>query len=312
MKLYMLILYFPPATPSKPIKDCKMVVLVNIPREKYQQSGDYIETTDKDYHDHMEYISTCTFIKTLKERGIDVDTKMELGCPDLDEDTQGSLFASWLYNFQGLEAGVVIFLPGDTPRTCPLAEEETTSLSSARDDIPSGALLTASTEPVRPLSPFEPTMPPGDETVSGATSSSFENLAGSGPSSLEGAFEHQREIPAPGLKVIKRREEPEKAKAEANGAASKVSDKVDDQQRREPNEDNRKGEIKADRNAGLGKAERRTNEGKPKAGEPRKPYISHSDLYWTKADIARFSSWDHTNIMVAGSRCLSLLILIVP
>ena len=109
-------LYSDTAQPTaEPLKDCKIVILVNIPRERYDKSGPYIETTDEAYEGYMQYISTCAFVQTLKERGMDVDTKVELGSKDLEDlpQAQGRLFATWLYNFQGLEAGVVVFLPGD-------------------------------------------------------------------------------------------------------------------------------------------------------------------------------------------------------
>ena len=106
---------FDTVQPAEPMKDCKIVILVNMPRDRYKTREDgYIESTDEAYESYMQYIATCPFIATLKERGVEVETKAELGCKGL-EDSPGPL-ATWLYNFQGLEAGIVIVLPGDTHR----------------------------------------------------------------------------------------------------------------------------------------------------------------------------------------------------
>ena len=95
------------------------MLLLNIPRDKYTKAGPYIETTDEEYKKYMDYVKSSKFIKTLKEQDIQVDVKAQLACKTLEEEEEGGgsdVTATWLYNFQGLEAGVVIFLPGDPAR----------------------------------------------------------------------------------------------------------------------------------------------------------------------------------------------------
>ncbi|XP_070176073.1 uncharacterized protein [Littorina saxatilis] len=259
-----------PETSQDATKNFKVMILVNIPRNRYRNNGQYIETTDVEYQKYMDYISTCPFIVTLREKGLNVEMKAELGCKDLNNVTKDCLSATWVFNFQGLEAGVVIFLPGDTfgdepSQECPLAEEETISLLSQ--------LSTEDDSTKKGIVQFVP----HTEKATGAQKS----------------FVSRREIPAPGLKVVKvvKRTRDEEQKSQTQSATSGVSSE--------------QGLSKPKERQDLGAARERTE-------EDRRPYISHSDLYWTRHDIQRFSAWDHTNIMVAGSRCLSLFILIVP
>lgn len=40
--------------------------------------------------------------------------------------------------------------------------------------------------------------------------------------------------------------------------------------------------------------------------------VDLSDLWWREEDVRRYSNWDKSNLFVAGSRCLSQLIMLVP
>lgn len=76
-------------------------------------------------------------------------------------------------------------------------------------------------------------------------------------------------------------------------------------------------EHKKDTEADASVSGCRNNDTKTDApvGEPDEGDTSSSGCtchHWGSRDIARFSCWDKTNVMVAGSRCLALLILIVP
>nr|KAG5710643.1 hypothetical protein BaRGS_013289 [Batillaria attramentaria] len=111
--------------------DIKLTFLVNLPRELYERNVSYLETSKARYTKYMDYVARCPFIKTLIEKGVDVDVKTDLACKDLN----GPCTATWLYNFQGLETTVVVFLPGDTPR-------DGRSQASAQRDIPAPGLRT--------------------------------------------------------------------------------------------------------------------------------------------------------------------------
>ena len=64
----------------------KVVLLLNIPRDKYTKAGLYIEATDEEYKKYMDYVESSKFIKTLKEQGIQVDVKAQLACKTLEEE----------------------------------------------------------------------------------------------------------------------------------------------------------------------------------------------------------------------------------
>ena len=351
---------------------------MNIPRERYDKSGPYIETTDEAYEGYMQYISTCPFVQTLKERGMDVDTKVELGSKDLEDlpQAQGRLFATWLYNFQGLEAGVVVFLPGDEageklsgvkpgeelPGVTPGEELPGVTPGEELSGVTPGEELSG-VKPGEELSGVSPEEElPGvkpDEELSGVNPG--EKLPGVNPGEelpgvkpgeklpgvkpgeklpgvkpgkelsgvkpgkelsgvkpgeeLSGvkpgeelpdvkpgeelprpAAESRtsvtcREIPTPGLRAVRGREGMMKQSPEQ---ASESPEPARTERGPEPSL------------AGVPQTSR------GKAARAERPYIGQSELCWTRADIARFSPWDQTNLMVAGSRCLSLLILLVP
>ena len=192
----------------------------------------------------MDYVKSSKFIKTLKEQDILVDVKAQLACKTLEEEGGGSdVTATWLYNFQGLEAGVVIFLPGDPARN-----------------------------------PDAPAQEP-------------------------------REIPAPGLKTVATAQAPEqtgnqtpstkKPPSQAAGIAVSATETREEAEKVELRHRSPPPDVAGPGGAGGG------------AGGGARPY-SLSQLPWKKADIARYSDWDKTNILVAGSRSLSLFILIVP
>ena len=183
---------------------------------------------------------------------MDVDTKVELGSKDLEDlpQAQGRLFATWLYNFQGLEAGVVVFLPGDE------AGEKLSGVKPG-EELPG-------------VKPGEDLPRPAAESRTSVTC---------------------REIPTPGLRAVRGREGMMKQSPEQ---ASESPEPARTERGPEPSL------------AGVPQTSR------GKAARAERPYIGQSELCWTRADIARFSPWDQTNLMVAGSRCLSLLILLVP
>ena len=264
---------------------------MNIPRERYDKSGPFIETTDEAYEGYMQYISTCAFVQTLKERGMDVDTKVELGCKDLEDlpQAQGRLFATWLYNFQGLEAGVVVFLPGDEAGeelSGDKPEEELPGVSPG-EEMPGEELYgvkpgeeLSGVSPGKELSGVKPGeelpgVKPGEELPGVKPGEELPRPAAESRTSVA-----RREIPTPGLRAVRGREGMMKQSPEQ---ASESPEPARAERGPEPS---------------LEGAER--------------PYTGQSELFWTRADIARFSPWDQTNLMVAGSRCLSLLILLVP
>ena len=339
---------------------------MNIPRERYDKLGPYIETTDEAYESYMQYISTCAFVQTLKERGMDVDTKVELGSKDLEDlpQAQGRLFATWLYNFQGLEAGVVVFLPGDeageklsgvTPGeelsgvkpgeelSGVIPEEELPGVKPGEElsgvkpgeklpgvnpgeELPgvkpgelSGVKPGEKLPDVKPgeelsgVKPGEelPGVKPGEE-LSGVKPGEKlpdvkpgEELSGvkpreelpgvkSGEELPRPAAESRtsvtcREIPTPGLRAVRGREGMMKQSPEQ---ASESPEPARTERGPEPSL------------AGVPQTSR------GKAARAERPYIGQSELCWTRADIARFSPWDQTNLMVAGvcpcSFCWSL------
>ena len=179
-----------------------------------------------------------------------MEVKVQVGCKEMVEGDDTAM-ATWLYNFQGLEAGVVIFLPGD-----PFTGGTSAGVAKERE-IPAPGLNPGSVLPSPSENPCEGARQ-GDPTLPSRASKEDELTAGSHGASLDAA----------GGRTVSGRE----------------GDGPDDPpvQLRE-------------RSHGGGE----------------KNY-SLSLCQWTKADIDRFSDWDKTNIMVAGSRSLSLLILLVP
>ena len=270
---------------------------MNIPRERYDKSGPYIETTDEAYEGYMQYISTCAFVQTLKERGMDVDTKVELGSKDLEDlpQAQGRLFATWLYNFQGLEAGVVVFLPGDEAgeELSGVKPGEKLSGVSPEEELP-GVKPGEELSGVKPGEKL-PGVKPGVE-LPGVKPGEELSVVKPGEDLSRPAAESRtsvtcREIPTPGLRAVRGREGMMKQSPEQ---ASESPEPARTERGPEPSL------------AGVPQTSR------GKAARAERPYIGQSELCWTRADIARFSPWDRTNLMVAGSRCLSLLILLVP
>ena len=229
-------------------------MLVNIPRDKYTRAGPYIETTDVEYQKYMASVERSKFVQTLRQQKILVDVKAELACRSLQgagEHEGADVVATWLFNFQGLESPVVIFLPGDPspdPGVAPLAREPR--------EIPAPGLRTT-------------------------TASASEEETGNQPLSMAPAVKTQ---PTSGVSVA--------TPAEGN--------------RRK--EEGKKGKPPPE----ALELERRGEGGGGGGGGGGECPHSLTPLQWTKADIARYSDWDKTNIMVAGSRCLSLLILVVP
>lgn len=226
----------------------------------------------------MADVESSQFVKTLRNQRIHVNVRAELACRMLDDGggVPGSdVMATWLYNFQGLEAGVVIFLPGD-----PAGSEGT----PAQDrEIPAPGLKTtapASKETGNQFPPKEsPTqaMPQAVEVDRSAKSASSAETV-----SHEGGEEQFRSQPP----VLMR----EKKGREGEGEGRRVGE----------------------REGGRGRGEGGTGEVEgAESGGGKRPY-SLTRMQWTKKDIAQYSEWDKTNILVAGSRSLSLLILMVP
>ena len=202
----------------------------------------------------MDYVKSSKFIKTLKEQDILVDVKAQLACKTLEEEGGGSdVTATWLYNFQGLEAGVVIFLPGDPARNPDAPAQEPR-------EIPAPGLKTVATAQAPEQT--------GNQTPSTKKP----------PSQAAGIAGVHKPASTRSVSATETREEAEKVEL----------------RHRSPPPD-----VAGPGGAGGG------------AGGGARPY-SLSQLPWKKADIARYSDWDKTNILVAGSRSLSLFILIVP
>ena len=202
----------------------------------------------------MDYVKSSKFIKTLKKQDILVDVKAQLACKTLEEEGGGSdVTATWLYNFQGLEAGVVIFLPGDPARSPDAPAQEPR-------EIPAPGLKTVTTAQAPEQT--------GNQTPSTKkTPSQAAGIAG----------EHK----------------PAFTRSVSSTETHEEAEKVELRHRSPPPD------VAGPGGAGGG------------AGGGARPY-SLSQLPWKKADIARYSDWDKTNILVAGSRSLSLFILIVP
>ena len=206
----------------------------------------------------MDYVKSSKFIKTLKEQDIQVDVKAQLACKTLEEEEGGGsdVTATWLYNFQGLEAGVVIFLPGDPARNpdAPVQEPR---------EIPAPGLKTVATAQAPEQT--------GNQTPSTKKP----------PSQAAGIAGEHKPASTRSVSATETREEAEKVELRHRSPPPDV--------------------------AGPGGA----GGGRGGAGGGACPY-SLSQLLWKKADIARYSDWDKTNILVAGSRSLSLFILMVP
>ena len=300
---------------------------MNIPRERYNKSGPYIETTDEAYEGYMQYISTCAFVQTLKERGMDVDTKVELGSKDLEDlpQAQGRLFATWLYNFQGLEAGVVVFLPGDEAGeelSGDKPEEELPGVSPG-EEMPGEELYGVKPgEELPGVKPGEelPGVKPGEELYGVKPGEELsdvshgEELSGVKPGEELPGVKPGEELPGvkPGeeLPGVKPGEDLSRPAAESRTSVAR---------REIPTPGlravrGREGMMKqSPEQASESPEPARAEKGpEPSLAGAERPYTGQSELFWTRADIARFSPWDQTNLMVAGSRCLSLLILLVP
>ena len=234
----------------------KVVLLLNIPRDKYTKAGPYIETTDEEYKKYMDYVKSSKFIKTLKKQDILVDVEAQLACKTLEEEEGGGsvVTATWLYNFQGLEAGVVIFLPGDPARNPDAPAQEPR-------EIPAPGLKTVTTAQAPEQT--------GNQTPSTKKP----------PSQAAGIAGVHKPASTRSVSATETREEAEKVELRHRSPPPDVAG--------------------------------RAGGGRGGAGGGACPY-SLSQLLWKKADIARYSDWDKTNILVAGSRSLSLFILMVP
>ncbi|KAK7474078.1 hypothetical protein BaRGS_00034684 [Batillaria attramentaria] len=262
----------------------RVAILVNLPRTLYQQDGGYIEASRKQHKAYMEHVDGCPFIKALTEEGINVAVKKELACMELTPDANEKCFATWLYNFEGLEADIVIFLPGDTPRSrsgdagCSVSVGRGLSASTAESagystketgtpDKSSGTPDTTYHSAVEPRDLDTKDHP----TTRDATESPQLESGGTDRA------EPEREIPAPGLK---------RTESEGNRDRPYMPSARDES-------------TGASRHSTSGTCDSSSS-------------LSTASLSWRLGDIARYSSWDKTNVMVAGSRCLALLILIVP
>ena len=316
--LLLLLLFFWSDTgqSTEAMKDSQIVILVNIPRGRYEKTGAYIETTHEAYENYMRYISTCPFIQGLKERGIDVETKVELGCKDLGDATKGGIFATWLYNFQGLEACVVVFLPGDSPREVPAAAEHA---GVPRPEIPAPGLKAVREKETEESEALAATCVPAagraaargkEKGVAVEESDVTQPAQSPGVSPKPKGKESGREE----SEVIQSNPTKASLKPEGNERGTETSDATT-----QPHPTAASPEPKGtdERLKESDRSHRASPAGAPptptrKEATGEDSYVGQSSLYWKEADIKRFSPWDQTNIMIAGSRCLSLLILLVP
>ncbi|XP_070175815.1 uncharacterized protein [Littorina saxatilis] len=238
--------------------EMKVVILVNLPRSSYSKAGDYIETTDAEYNKHMAAVRDSPFIKRLKRGGIEVELKVELACKKLADCSEPPFdaVATWLYNFQGLEGDVVIFLPGD-------ASPKDKKPGHARE-IPTPGLRTTSLNSEQEA---------GNACGGPPASQSDGAVAKDVATRATGVFSPATEYLTHILKI----------------SSVKIGEKGKDQ-----NDDHRPKPAGAN------------------GGDMDSTPCSLTPLQWNTADIARYSDWDQTNILIAGSRCLSQLILLVP
>ncbi|PVD21561.1 hypothetical protein C0Q70_17359 [Pomacea canaliculata] len=227
----------PPAKGHDLHSSTSAALLVNIPRDVYRDNGNFPQYKDiskEKYEEHMKKIGRCPFVWNLRQNNINVTVDEELGSRNLDTDKRGVL-TTWVYNFLGLECGVVIFLPGDFPSR-PAAEVDVSKQTTER----------------------------------------------------------VRDIPAPGVNPRK----------DAASGRNQMTPPFEVTQRLEETSET------GDKEAASGG--RRGGEGSEVGEREGREKVCLPELHWRRDDLARYSDWDKTNMVLAGSRCLSQLILLVP
>ena len=137
-----------------------------------------------------------------------------------------------------------------------------------------------------------------------------------------------REIPAPGLCSTPRAEprvwEPTTAQHVKSGApAADTGPSAADGEGLNPAHNESQSEARVDGSAvvvgptagGGGVAAGTTGTGecgsrsRSRSGSGR---VNLPDYWWKEEDVQRYSNWDKSNLFVAGSRCLSQLIMLIP
>ncbi|KAL8598210.1 hypothetical protein ACOMHN_043281 [Nucella lapillus] len=289
---------------KNPPPEQQVAILVNMPRSEYQQKDEHITTTVEAYMTHMKRVKEGTFISTLEKCGLRVDFRDQLASKDLKTCEGFHVLVTWIYNFQGLETDVVIVLPGD----------------------PSPPLL----PPPPPPPPPSPSLPPSaarapereipalglEAASSGRVERHVEASSVGAGSSKFGRVERHVEASSVGAGSSKLGRVERHVEASSVGAGSSKLGRVE---RHVEASSVGAGSSKLGRSdSGPSPGGADSREVRPGAlrdrAEERAQSLGHSptSLEWRKQDLERYSPWDKTNVLVAGSRTLSLLILLVP
>ena len=215
----------------------------------------------------------------------------DLPCHDLHDLKDGQMAVAWAYTYQGLENKVVIYLPGDTPWTPETHDRE----------IPApGLCSTPRTQPrlweprkAQPLVESEGGGDGGDQQgVRGPLTSGCSSLAVGG-------------LKSSGT-----------VSCCSSGTSTTGSAETCDPfsccvgYTQWPSEE---GDRSAFHKPVQGPASSlETEEEGQGSGLRSRSRVNLSEYWWREEDVKRYSNWDKSNLFVAGSRCLSQLIMLIP
>ncbi|KAL8602146.1 hypothetical protein ACOMHN_007415 [Nucella lapillus] len=312
---------------TAPLTCSDVVLLVTIPRALYEPDPrGFLDTTLQDFHAYMAYLHACPLVTTLRALGVPVQVVQTLPCWDLHHLQDGQVSAAWAYTYQGLENKVVIYLPGDSPWVPDPYPRE----------IPAPGLCSSPREDPkvwRPVTSRCLTGSSGCHCEKGGKGLGVvrEQLSGDVrevvPSQYEekqvgddddeenvthgrsGAEKLDRRCPGPSSSTSKTHQNvPEDPSSPSSRhtteqASGQGLDFVTQGPGRTTPTGSRLGSRPEVTPSGEASGSRSSSE----AGS-----LKMANYWWKEEDIQRYSNWDKSNLFVAGSRCLSQLIMFIP
>lgn len=264
-----------------------VVMLMNMPRELYEpDERGFLDTTRQDFDMYVSYLSTCPFISVLQSSGVPVKVMQDLPCYDLHETDKVSVPVAWVYTYQGLENKVVIYLPGDTPGRHDFRKQE----------IPAPGLSSIPRQsrtawrPVRTVD-LDPSTDCNNTTQSlpSGNSQSAKGIDLTTNACFLQTME-RTEVPLEKLSLVDNVSRQHQTAVDCNTCPNKCADN-------QHCKTLQRTELISD--ALLSRPQRSGS-------------INVPDFWWKKEDIEQYSNWDKSSLFVAGSRCLSQLIMIIP
>ena len=209
----------------------------------------------------------------------------ELPCWGLYALQEGQVAVVWAYAYQGLENKVVVYLPGDTPWRPDTRGRE----------IPAPGLCSTPRQEPRVWEPTtarhlkESGPPPSNPEPSCTTTTNNNNNGG----------EEERDLNGSQLKGVEVDGGGGEGTGGGGGGGGAVGLPVG---------------VSAGVGEGSGSGSGSGEFGSRLRHRPRSEGagVNLPDYWWKVEDVQRYSNWDKSNLFVAGSRCLSQLIMLIP